>query len=279
MIRCRYDRDAGDYLIDGEPCRTDDYGDPTKHCTARRTCAGHVGADELTCARCLSRARRAIGQIVDLAALMLPAAISAGINSEAANLAGPAADYQTFSARRAIDKRWILQNVPERHIERAMRTLLADDDEHHPYVVLTRWANMLTEDYNHPTPERWTVANAAAYLDRNLALIAQDPEQDFPLLFRELRRCRDHLEAVLRNSHRSDKGAPCPTCATETGKGPRLRREYGHWCDEPDCEQIHYDDDSGDVWRCPRIRDHWWSEADYRLRIADVYADAVASGT
>lgn len=277
---CRYDREARDYLLpDGQPCRVDDYGDPTQHCQSRRSCSQHVGYEELTCARCLGRTRRVIGTIVDLSALMMPAALTAGVESQAAVLAGPGADYETFSARRAIARRWILDNVPPRNVERAMGALLDDDDEQHPYVVLTRWAAMISEDYGHERPARWTIANAAAYLDRQLARIAQDPEQDWRLLSDELRRCRDHLEAVLRNDHRSDRGAPCPTCVaqSETGKGPRLRREYGHWCERDDCERMHYDDDSGDVWRCPANRDHWWSEYDYRLRIADVYADAVAA--
>lgn len=283
MSRCRYDQIAGDYLIDGEPCRTDEYGDPTKHCTARRTCSQHIGRDELTCLRCISRGRSVIRQIADLSALMMPAALASGLDSEAVNLAGPATDPTAWSERRIAMRShlaaWEQVGRITEHQHLRARVNMEDDDEHHPYVVLTRWAAMISEDYDHGRPVRWTITNAAAYLDRQLTSIAQDPEQDWPLLVREMRTCRDHLAAVLRNSHAADKGAPCPTCASELGKGPKLRREYGHWCEGDDCEQIHYDDDSGDVWRCPRVRDHWWSEVDYRLRIADVYADAVASGT
>ena len=62
--------------------------------------------------------------------------------------------------------------------------------------------------------------------------------------------------------------APCPMCATPA---PRLNREYGHWCEDEDCQKLHYADDSGDRWVCPRNRDHWWSEEDYRRWVADVY--------
>jgi hypothetical protein len=263
MTACRYDRDAEDYLRDGEPCRHDDYGDPTKHCTARRTCANHVGRDELTCARCITRARNDLRRIPQLAALMLPVALGAGVNSEAANMAGPAADYGVFSARRLLDKRWIERHIPARHAERAMRNLLADDDEDHPYSVLTRWQTMLAEDYRHPLPERLNVTNAAEYLDRQLHRIAQDDEQDFPLLARELRRCRSHLETTMADSRAKERGAPCPECKAD-GALVRLVRDYGHWCDDEDCERIHYADDSGDEWVCPRNRrEHKWTHEDY----------------
>ena len=49
QTRCRWDREVGAYLTpDGDPCKRDDYGDLTYHCTARRTCANHVGKGELT---------------------------------------------------------------------------------------------------------------------------------------------------------------------------------------------------------------------------------------
>ena len=44
-----------------------------------------------------------------------------------------------------------------------------------------------------------------------------------------------------------------------------------HWCENEDCQKLHYADDSGDRWVCPRNRDHWWSEEDYRRWVADVY--------
>jgi len=88
-MNCRWDRDREEYLRDDEPCRVDDYGDPTRHCTARRSCANHVGPAELTCARCVGRTRGDVRRIVDLAPLMVVQAISGGVESEAAWLAGP----------------------------------------------------------------------------------------------------------------------------------------------------------------------------------------------
>lgn len=264
MTNCKWDGDAGEYLRpDGEPCRRDDYGDPTNHCTSRRTCTQHVGHDELTCARCIGRTRTDIAQIVQRAALMLPEALEVGVNSEAANLAGPAADYQVFSARRRLDKRWIMAHIPEQNQARAMSNLIDDDDELHPHSVLTRWAMMLAEDYNLALPDVLTISNAAEVLNRVLHRMAQDDEQDWPLFGREIRRCRSHMESVLRDSQALERGAPCPTCA-ESKRFVRLQREYGHWCEDANCERIHYDTDEGDQWVCPRNRQHAWTEMNYR---------------
>lgn len=263
MSTCRYDREAGTYLADGEPCKTDEYGDPTRHCTARRSCSVHVGDDELTCPRCIGRARASIGWIVNLSALMPTEALSAGVNSEAANLAGPAADPEAWSWRKVAARQGVAWHV----------SLLEDDDEHHPLTVLGRWAMMLAEDWGHDLP-RLDVATAAAYLDRNLSRLANDPEQDFPLFASEVRKCRTHLESVLHNSGKLDQGAPCPSCAEAGEKAPRLRRQFGHWCEDPTCEKVHYADDSGDRWVCPRNREHYWDEAGYRQRVDEWWKES-----
>lgn len=269
-MTCKWDREAEDYLIDGKPCRTDDYGDPTRHCTARRTCSVHIGRDELTCPRCIGRTRADIRWIVNLAALMPFEALSRGVNSEPANLAGPAGDPLVLSWRR-VDR------------ARATSTMIGDGiEETAPTEVLGIWQAMLSEDYDHDQPDRITLGTAAAYLDRNLGRVANDPEQDWALLVREVRRCRGHLESALHNSRRPEQGAPCPECIGNMQdkrddliaqgvpesewpklRAPKLTRQYAHWCDDEDCERLHYDDDSEDRWVCPRDRDHWWPHEDY----------------
>lgn len=272
-MSCKWDRDAEEYLTDGDPCKRDEYGDPTRHCTARRTCSAHVGPSEITCARCLSRARAALRRITPLAALALPVAVTDGVNSEAANLAGPAANPREWSDRRIAARghlaRWeqLGAITEEQHLH--ARAAMEDDDEQHPYSVLGRWASMIAEDYGHDLPTI-TVSNAADYLDRHLARIAQDPEQDFPLLAREIRNCARHLETVLSTAIVKQRGAPCPECGNDTSQPPpRLVREHGHWCDDEACERIHFDSDEGDVWQCPRNKDHQWTHEAYSNWIED----------
>lgn len=261
-MSCRWDKDAEDYLLDdGTPCRYDEHGDRTNHCTARRSCRGHVGPRELTCARCLGRARMDIRAIPGLAALMLPMSLGGSVDSEAVNLDGPAADPEAWSWRKVAARKGGTWHV----------SLEEDDDERHPFGVLSRWVWMLSEDYNGERTVPESTKDAADYLDRVLSRVAQDDEQDFPLLAREVRKVRRHLDSVLRNSHEPVRGAPCPDCAdAQPDKpAPRLAREWGHWCDAAECERVHYHDDSGDLWVCPRDRTHWRTVAEYEAYLTE----------
>ena len=130
MNGCKWDREAEAYLNDGEPCKRDEYGDPTNHCTARRTCAQHIGKGELTCARCLGRTRTMLKRLVDLAALYLPAAIEAGrVDRETVSLAGPVAHYGTWEWRHNKRKDEILGAYPDDDT-RAMKYLGMLAEEH-----------------------------------------------------------------------------------------------------------------------------------------------------
>lgn len=260
MSRCRWDRESKTYrTAEGQECTVDAYGDPTRHCGTHR-CSWHVGTGELHCARCVAGVRRDLRWITPLASLLMPQAITDGIDSEAANLAGPTADAEAWSWRKVAAKQGRAWHV----------SLEEDDDEHHPYRVLGTWARMVSEDYGHPMPHDASMAWCQGYLDRQLHRIAQDPEQDFPLLRAELRRCRSHLEAVLHNDDRPDRGAPCPECTSETeGVGPRLVRVYSHWCEDETCEKVHIDDESRDLWACPRNPEHVWSHEAYERWVAE----------
>lgn len=278
MTKCRWDREFSDYLLpDGTVCRGDEYGDPTRHCTAKKGCANHVGASDLTCARCIGRARTNIKRIALLAPLALPVALEVGsLNSEAVNLAGPAADPRGWAERREAMYRHLdtwtdLERITWEQHAHALAAM-PDDDELHPYGLLTRWHMMLAQDYGLSLPPWMSISGSATALDVLLHRVAQDSGQDFPQLAYELRKCRQHLETALRTARRSEKGAPCPACI-DAGeeKAPRLARNYGHWCDDEACEQIHYSDDSGDWWECPRNHDHQWSHEDYKLRVDEWY--------
>lgn len=234
-----------------EECLTDHNGNPVKHCTARRSCSGHLDpAHPLTCPRCVGRTRGDLAVIVQLSTLMLDEAVEQGIDSEAAYLAGPACDPEAWSWRKVATKR-------------AGLPVLEDDDPHHPYSVLGRWDFMLREDYDQPTGEKVTVTRSAAYLDGLLTRIAQDDEQDWPLFASEIADCRGHLETVLHDSRAPEKGRPCPVCSTEDEPGPSLVKRYAD----------HDTTGATDTWRCAWDAAHVWSEADYRMKVATDYLD------
>lgn len=272
---CRYSRDAGDYLNpDGQPCIVDEYGDPTHHCTARTSCSVHIGRGEQTCPRCIARARADLRRIPVLAAFVQPVAIVSGIDSAAADLAAGAADPRAWTERQIAMRShldtWATHGRITDEQRLHARQGMAESDDRHPLNILGRWELMLRDEYDHPTHRRIYVATAADYLDQQLARLAQDPDQDFGQFATEMRKCRRHLETVTSLALERERGAPCPDCTSDdAGLGPRLVRHYAHWCDDPDCDRIHYDDDRADVWICPRNPAHRWDHADYERWIEE----------
>jgi hypothetical protein len=263
---CKFNNERGDYLTDdGEPCKRDSYGDPTHHCQARRTCSQHVAANEQTCARCVARTRQNIRFIREWSALLQVAALADGVNSQAANLAGPAAEVESWSWRKITAK----QGGPW-HL-----SLIEDDDDWHPFTVLTRWHWMISGAYRHQLPEVLTIVNSAEYLERHLNKIAQDASDegpDFREMAGELRKCRNNIELVLHDSSRGLHGAPCPECVATGKVNPRsvlLLCIFSHYCEDEACEQVHYEGDTGDIWVCPRNRDHWMTAQGYRNYAAE----------
>lgn len=232
-------------------------------CSARASCAREVEPPEITCPVCLGRTRSNLDKIAYLATQMPVEAIYAGINSEAAYLAGPAADPTTWSARRVYVAR----------TTGVMQASLEDDDPWHPYSVLTRWQMMIEEDYGLRDTRKMTISGAAAFFARDdgrfLHRFANDPEQDFPLFAREVAACLTHLEAVIHDSRVPELGAPCPECSDEAGFADRLVKRY-------------VDEDptgASDRWVCPLDPGHYWSEADYRMRVGANYLAYAAALT
>lgn len=251
------------------------------HCTGRG-CSWHIEQGELTCGRCIGTTRRHLAWIGLLAPLMPAAAVESGsVNSEAVNLAGPAPDPRDWTERHVAMSRHLstwesLGRITERQALNALANM-PDDDDLHPYAWATRWQMMVAEDYGDTLPAKLTTAGALDYLDTRLHRIANDEGQDFGLLSKEARRLCQHLQATLASIERPERGAPCYRCRDAgVEKPPRLVREYGHHCDDEDCQKLHYStrydadleadvpDTTGDRWTCPRDRDHWWSERDYR---------------
>ena len=119
------------------PCvPTTDHGDPLEHCTARARCSEHVETGILSCPRCVGKTRAVIRRIADLTPLLPVASVEAGrIDSEAFNLAGPAADPAGWSATKV------------KALHDGTIDALPDDDPAHPLNVLGRWQMMIEEDY------------------------------------------------------------------------------------------------------------------------------------
>lgn len=260
---CRWDRKAETHLLrehlpecaDREckgcrPCTHDADGNPVRHCRTRRRCNSHLDWHEHACPGCLAKIRALLTRTVDLLAVMPAEAQEQGLNSEAANLAGPHADY--------VRSQWRLVNA-----DRAGQTV-EELDLLDPYTCLTMHERFIREDLGHDeiTLVSPTVAQAASYLEWVLTDLARDPERGHHLtsLMSNGNALVDHLEAARRNSHAPERGAPCPECVEAEKDPPRLLRTYGHWCWREGCTKDHYLDDSGDTWRCPECGASWTHE-------------------
>lgn len=262
-VRCRYDRDAGEYVQpDGETCDA-----PRRdHCDGKR-CSNHLAWGERNCPRCVGRTRNDIRRIHEYAPLLDAAALeSRSINSEAANLAGPACDVEAWSWRKVAAMQGVAWHLSQ------------DEDEpesFHPFTVLTYWAWQTVGAYQLTEPDVYTIGNAADLLEKQLHRIANDADQDFAQLASEVRKCRERMDGALSIRKHVQRGVPCPTCIDAGVKGwQRLVLEYAHWCNNPDCTQIHEASDKLDVWVCPKDRDHWWNPAGYANLIEDRKASA-----
>lgn len=254
-------KDCRDRACPGcEPCLTDAAGNPTRHCK-RAGCSGHLKPTQAqTCPRCLGRVRQALGQIEDLSALMLYAAIEASDeDSEPAMLAGPAADPEAWRHRYASAQ---AGRIPP----------LDEDDNRHPANLLGWWVLAFREDYDQPTGMVLTVSSSVSYLKTTLEVIAEDPNQDWGAFTQEVFACQRHLEVVLATARFTERGVQCPACReAESASPPRLEKHYVRG------------DHSGasDYWACPaHPKEHRWKEAAYRLRVADdhlEHAEALTS--
>lgn len=269
-MSCRWDREtkahlrrehASDCTTNGcpgcLPCRHDDDGNPTRHCRVRNRCTTHLCWGEYACPTCLGKIRDNLTAMVDTLALMPNEAAEQGVNSEPANLAGPHADYVTAQ--------WRLVNA-----SRAGESV-EELDMRDPYTCLTLHERTIREELGHDdiTLVSPTIVGSATYLDWALTDLARN-EEAAPMLtslLHDTAALRDHVEAALRDSRAPERGIPCPDCVGDERGAPRLVRHYGHWCTREACDQLHYLDTSGDVWRCPVDSDHEWTHKDYEARL------------
>ena len=199
---------------------------PETHCVI----CGRAHA-RAACTRCLDAARSDLRAIGDLC-LGLPAeAAQKGVQSEAMMLLGPVADPAEWSraTTAAIFEQVRLEAAGE-PIPVSLTAYIADcRDEMHPLFVLGSWEEVWREHLDHQTDKRITVESAVAYLDMQIGYMSEQVDPPFDEFARELRQCRGHLEDVLRDGIREERGAPCLQCE-------RLMVRVGeHW----ECRTCH----------------------------------------
>lgn len=249
--RCTWTKDDGWQTSEARPC-------PRTHCAMRGTCPNHVdvAVGEHTCPSCVGKIRTTLTRVVETVALMDGEAEHKGVESEAADLAGPSANL--------VVHKWRLVNAAK------SGQAVEEIDMLDPYSCLATYEDGIRFCLGHDQerPVSPTLSEAASYLDWSLTDLARDPE--YLRLMEELaadsRRLLAYLEGVLRDSRTPERGAPCPTCSDATSDdedrhAPRLVKRYAE----------HDKTGASDRWVCPDDNAHWWYEGDYRLRVSAKY--------
>lgn len=167
------------------------------HCVV----CGRAHADG-TCAECTSAARDDLLTIAELCNALPDEAEVKGVDSEAMMLLGPAADPEAWNFREASA---LAGRIPA-------DWLAESRDEPHPMFVLGTWDMVWRDHLEHETAETATLPRLVDYLHTQLTYMAGQALVPFGDFARDLRRCRGHLEDVLLEGERDEKGAPCVQC-------------------------------------------------------------------
>lgn len=257
---------------------------PERHCEATGCPGRHLTPTERICPTCIGHVRANLDGIVNMTTRLLTEAVHRGVNSEAAMLDGPKADVADWERRHRLVANGLAcecvdecPDVPPRygphcegkcqHDSCAWRRGRPDcpvasawhadnRSEPHPGYVLADWDAQICEHLGHSRTMIPTLESAAGYIGGQLTHLARDSDFDFDGLAREIRGCHGHLEDVLREGERAEKGAPCPSCG-----GPALVKEWGVT-------------EAFDMWTCPSGACHQvWTEAEYRTMIDGIYVE------
>lgn len=227
---------------------------PEAHCVS----CGEIHVHERTCPNCIHDARQTLADIARMCSALPEEAALKGIDSEAMNLAGPAADPE---ARANAEASYLAGRLPEGWLDsthgRWCPTLRNEPctgckgDDLHPLVVLGFDQMEWEAELENVSDQRVTVTGAIAYLGRHLDRMAQWPHIDFAYTVKRWKACAHHLETVLHDGEQRDTGAPCLNCLTP------LERIYGT-------------DEDADGWKCPRCHEVS-TEAQYRLAVRQAH--------
>lgn len=227
------------------------------HCTMPSCPGRHASTDDpFVCATCVSDMRTDLDLIAKMCGFdLLDAALRTAddpADSEAVMLLGPVAWPDSWFRRRELAVAGI---APKHYLEDAR-------DEAHPLFVLGTWEDAWRDWLGHDSTETITIGKSASYLNLSLTYVARQPDVPMGQFASDLRRCRGHLEDVIRDAEPEPK--KCPKC------GGALVMDH-----EPrggDYIEGNEERDYDDKWQCQRKAcGQWWTQDDYRTKVEAVY--------
>lgn len=271
-MNCRYVASDQPRVLKGkhtEECPGGDCGGcqpcTEPHC---RVCAREHS--EGTCTDCVGAAREDLHEIARLCAGLRSEARWAGVESEAMNLLGPAANPEAWGH---VTTSVNVGRLPADYLGWCDRCKVPwpceqhADGELHPLFVLTTWDMVWRDALEHDEPsETATIAGAVFYLDLQMTYMAGYEHAPFEDFARDLRRCVAHLERVLHDGEQIDRGVPCMGKRGDDDCGEPLRRVWEGWT-MPWSQTERAREDG---WACPRCR-RWHTEDQYRFAVQHLH--------
>lgn len=196
-----------------QPCTMD-------HC---RVCT--VEHSSGACGGCLAEVREGLTELRQMCGALPEEVETRGIDGEAMNLLGPAADPEARGHWEAsvLAGRIVPVDCDARDLHEVRAWLETAAHELHPLIVIGGWAIVYRDTFEHSEPVgRVDVLTETGYLERNLTEMAEVEFVPFEDFARDLRRCVGHMEQVLGNSDRGERtNIDCLDC------GAALERRLG----------------------------------------------------
>lgn len=216
MSACKFVSTTEPRVVPGRhvsPCVCDDRELGCLPCTGTHCVVCGREHAKAACTGCLEAARSDLEAIGSLCASLPAEAVEKGVQSEAMVLLGPSSDPEAWRNR-----------ATSAMVGRLDASYLEDcRDELHPLWVMGSWEQIWRDFLDHQTEQPVTWGSSYSYLNLQIGYMAEQVEPPFDEFARELRECRGHLEDVLRDGIREERGAPCVQC-----KRSMVRTE-DHW--------------------------------------------------
>lgn len=210
-----------------------------------------------TCAECLAKTREDLHEIARMVGALSDEVAHRGVDSEAMMLLAPSADPESWQhhAASALVGRTVPADCDATDLDDLKAWLDAADRDRHPMWVLGTWDMLWRATLEHDEPDPGAPFDLTAtvdYLDRQLSYMAGFDGLDFAPFATALRECRAHVESVLHDGDRPDRGAPCMRCKAN------LERRWA----------VNPGEDDG--WVCPTCK-QFSTDAQYHLAVANAH--------